>query len=140
VRLQPNNALGNYYYAVGLWKQGLASHDRGKLNQIEVLLQNAVHLDPKLGAAYLQLGIIYAERGDSPKAISSYEEAVAATPEVPDAHYRLAQAYRQSGDAAKAQQELQIFQRLSKQSAEEDERERREVQQFVFTRQPEAPR
>jgi tetratricopeptide (TPR) repeat protein len=140
VRLQPDNALGNYYYAVGLWKQGQASHHRDKLNQIEILLQNAVRLDPKLGAAYLQLGIIYAERGDSPKAISSYEEAVAATPELPDAHYRLAQAYRQSGDAAKAQQELQIFQRLSKQSKEEDERERRELQQFVFTRQPEAAR
>jgi tetratricopeptide (TPR) repeat protein len=140
VRLQPDNALGNYYYAVGLWTQGQASHDRDKFNQIESLLQKAVHLDPKLGAAYLQLGIIYAERGDSPKAIASYEEAVAATPEVPDAHYRLAQAYRQSGDAAKARQELQIFQRLSKQSEEEDERERRELQQFVFTRQADPPK
>ena len=138
VRLQPNSALGNYYYAVGLRKQGTA--DGENLDQIERLLENAIRLDPKLGAAYLQLGIIYAERGDLPQAISTYEKAVEASPELADAHYRLAQAYRQSGQNSKAQQELQIFQRLSRQSAEDDERQRREIQQFVFSRRPDAPK
>jgi hypothetical protein len=33
----------------------------------------------------------------------------------------------------KAQAELQIYEQLSKKTAEESERERREIQQFVYT-------
>jgi hypothetical protein len=49
------------------------------------------------------------------------------------AHYRLAQAYRQAGDLPRAQKELELYERISRESAEQSVRERREIQQFVYT-------
>jgi tetratricopeptide (TPR) repeat protein len=79
------------------------------------------------------LGILYSERGDSSKAIAAYQEATEANPELEEAHFRLAQAYSQTGEKSKAQAELELYEQLSKQAAEEAEHERREIQQFVYT-------
>ena len=96
------------------------------------MLEKAVRLDPKLGDAFLLLGIGYADEGNLPKAISAYQSAIAASPQLEQAHYRLAMAYRKTGQAAKAQQEIELFEQLSQQSAQALERERAEIQQFVF--------
>jgi len=141
VALQPQNAEANYYYAVGLWKLQKAPEDRASAAQIENLLKNAIRLDPKYGAAYLQLGIVHSEQKDYPQAISDYERAIQSSSqirsEVPtqveEAHFRLAQAYRQVGDAAKAEAELQEYDQIAKESAREEERERHEIRQFVYT-------
>ncbi len=132
-RLQPENALANYYYALSLWKQRKNLDDTQTLVQVESLLQKSVRLAPKLGLGYLQLGILSSDRKDFPQAISYYQKAIDASPRLEDAHYRLAQAYRRIGEQSKAQQELQLYDQLSKQTAEEVERERHEVQQFVYT-------
>ena len=159
--LQPDNALANYYYAVSLWKQSASAadagrdtsrdndHDNERSARVESLLQKAVHLDPKLGAAYLQLGILYSQRKDFPRAISAYQKAIEvspeavspeqATPEINEtlevAHYRLAQAYLRTGNKTRAQEELQLHGRLSKQTKEKTEHDRREIQQFVISLQ-----
>ncbi len=132
-RLQPENALANYYYALSLWKRRKDPEDTENLAQVESLLQKAVHLDPKLGAGYLQLGILYSEGQDFPKAISAYQKAIEANPQLEEAHYRLAQAYRRTGERLKAQEELQLYEQISKETAQQVERERREIQQFVYT-------
>jgi tetratricopeptide (TPR) repeat protein len=154
-QLQPDNALANYYYAVSLWKQSANSvdtrrdneHDNERSARVESLLQKAVHLDSKLGAAYLQLGILYSQRKDFSRAISAYQKAIEvspeaasreqATPEINEtlevAHYRLAQAYLRTGNKIRAQEELKLHDRLSKQIKEKTERERREIQQFVIS-------
>lgn len=156
-QLQPDNALANYYYAVSLWKQSESvvepgrdnERDNERLARVESLLQKAVHLDPKLGAAYLQLGILYSQRKDFSRAISAYQkvievspEAVSpeqATPEINEtlevAHYRLAQAYLRTGNKTKAQEELQLHDLLSKKTKEKTEHNRREIQQFVISLQ-----
>ncbi|HET7440204.1 MAG TPA: tetratricopeptide repeat protein, partial [Terriglobales bacterium] len=139
-RLQPENAQANYYYALGLWKRRTSPQGREDLGQIRSLLEKAVRLDPTLGAAYLQLGISYSEQGDSAKAISAYEKAIAATPQLPEAHYRLAQAYRQAKETSKAQQELAAFQRATKEAADQEEQQKREIRQFVYTMQGSTPR
>lgn len=135
--LQPKNALANYYYAVGLWKQRKSPDDAATAAEVESLLKKSVSLDPRLGAAYLQLGVLCSDRKDFPAAISAYQKAVAASSSMPEqeqeAHYRLAQVYRRTGEKVKAQQELQLYDQLAKQSAEQIERERHEVQQFVYT-------
>jgi tetratricopeptide (TPR) repeat protein len=128
VSLQPENAQANYYYALGLSRR----NDADDLAHAESLLEKAVRLDPKLAAAYLQLGVLYSQRGDSSKAVSSYLEAIAANPGLVAAHYRLAQAYSRNGEKSKAQAELQIYDQLSKKTAEEADRQRREIQQFVY--------
>jgi tetratricopeptide (TPR) repeat protein len=139
VRLQPENALANYYYAVVLWKRRKSPEDVADLAQVKTLLEKAVQLDPKLGLAYLQLGILHSEQKNFSKAISAYEQAVAAAPQLEEAHYRLVQAYRQAGETAKAQVELQVYTQVSKQKEEERERQRHELQQFVYELRDQTP-
>jgi len=134
VRLEPENAIANYTYALSLFRERReASEDAGNLAHVESLLEKAVRLDPKLGPAYLQLGILYSERGDFPKAIAAYQKAIEANPGLEEAHFRLAQAYNRSGEKSKAQAELQLYYQMSKQTAEQVERERHEIRQFVYT-------
>ena len=134
LKLQPENAMANYYYAFTL-----SSHeaDVNKLAQAQSLLEKAVRLDPKLAAAHLQLGILYSQQAVTSEAISAYRKAIEANPQLAEPHYRLGQLYSRAGEKSKAQAELQIYEQLSKKTAEESERERREIQQFVYTlRQP----
>jgi tetratricopeptide (TPR) repeat protein len=122
-RLQPENAWANYYYAATLARTS---------PKARALLEKAVRLDPKLGGAFLLLGIVYAGEGNLTKAISAYQSAIEATPPMEEAHYRLAQAYRKTGETTKAQKETKLYQQLSQQSVQQLEKERAEVQQFVF--------
>jgi tetratricopeptide (TPR) repeat protein len=131
--LQPDNALANYYYAVSLWKQSKGPEQKCNPKEVEDLLDKSIRLVPNLSVAYLQLGIIAAEQGDLQKAIRSYQKAVETDPSSPEAHYRLAQAYRRTGDKEKFQGEFQLYNELSKKSADQAERERQEIQQFVIT-------
>ena len=130
--LQPENAMANYYFAVSLWQRRKSPDDFEAANQVKSLLEKAVHLDPKLGLAYLQLGIVYAEQKDLPKAISTYRQAIDADPRLEQAHYRLAQAYRQAGDTAKAHAEMQLYEEISQEHMHEIDRRRHELQQFVY--------
>jgi tetratricopeptide (TPR) repeat protein len=142
--LQPDNPLANYYYAVSLAKESAvtADHDGGHSAQVESLLLKAVRLDPKLGAAHLQLGSLYAQRADFARAISAYQKAIVASSEessleneetVKESHYRLAQAYLRTGDKPKAQEQLQLYEQLAKKVKEDAEHERREIQEFVIS-------
>jgi tetratricopeptide (TPR) repeat protein len=133
VRLQPENALANYYYAVSLRTRRKIPEETEHSAQSEALLKKAVSLDPKLGVAYLELGGLYAERQDFADAIGAYQKASEVNPQLVEAHYRLAQAYKRIGENSKAQKELQIYEQASKSAAERAERERREIQQFVYT-------
>jgi tetratricopeptide (TPR) repeat protein len=138
-RLEPQNSLANYYYAVALWKQYKSVDEMKDLELVKSLLEKAVHLDPKLGLAHLQLGILYSEQGDIPKAISAYQRAIEASPQLEQAHYRLAQAYKRVGQTAKAHTEIQQYERISNEKAQEVDRQRRELQQFVYKMRDEMP-
>lgn len=131
-RLQPDNALANYYYAAALWKRWSGPSDADTRAKVHSLLEKAVRLDSNLGAAYLQLGVSYADQKDFLNAISAYQKAIAVSPRLEEGHYRLAQAYRLAGQELKAQHEFERHAQLSKESAADQERERREIQQFVF--------
>lgn len=135
----PDSALANYYCAVSLMKEQQRSADAGMLAEAESLLLKSVKLDPKLGEAYLQLGILYAEENDFAKAISSYQQAIVEDANLEQAHYRLAQAYRRVGENSKAQVELQTYEQISKQKEEETERARQQVKQFVYQLRGEKP-
>jgi tetratricopeptide (TPR) repeat protein len=132
-RLQPNNALANYYYALSLWQEGRGQRDVIQNKKIETLLETAVRLDPKLGPAYVQLGILYADAGDTTHAISLLAKAAEVSPDLPDAHYRLSRLYSLRGEKTKAQHEFALYQRTSKAADAELQRQRHEAQQLVFT-------
>jgi tetratricopeptide (TPR) repeat protein len=123
-RLHPDNAWANYYYAATLLSIAPS--------QARDLLHKAVRLDPQLGEAFLLLGILNADAGNLPPAISAYRNAIRVSPGMEEAHYRLAMAYRKTGKTEEAQKELELYQQLQKQSAEALERERSQIQQFVF--------
>jgi tetratricopeptide (TPR) repeat protein len=133
VQLQPESALANYYYAVNLWKRRKGPDDAETVAQAESHLKRAVQFDPTLGLGYLQLGILYSERKDFSRAVSSYQSAIKVNPRLEEAHYRLAQAYKRTGEKEKAEDELQFYNQISKSKDEEVERERRESRQFVYT-------
>ena len=139
VQLQPDNPWANYYYAINLWKLRKNPEDTETSSRVQSLLEKAVRLDPTLGAAYLQLGILCSEKHDLPAAIGAYRKAIEVEPQLEQAHYRLAQAYRQTGEAQKARREIEAFHQLAKSSAQALERERSELQQFVINLKSPAP-
>ena len=139
VAQQPDSAEANYYYAVSLWKLRQGVQEANRTAQIETLLDHAIHLDPNFAAAYLQLGILHSEEKDYPRAIVDYQLAIHADPKMQEAHYRLAQVYRQAGDTAQAVAELKTCDQLAKESAQEIDRERHEIRQFVYILRDQPP-
>jgi tetratricopeptide (TPR) repeat protein len=131
-RLEPENAWANYYYAASVWRGWKGAEDTATAAKVRSLAGKAVRLDPHLGAAYLLLGTIFAEQSNLAGAIRAYQSAIGADPRMEEAHYRLAQAYRKAGEPEKAQKEIEVYQQLSKESAQAWEREHSEIQQFVF--------
>src|ERR1700722_13402873 len=124
------DALAHYYYAVALAKDEPSPEN---LVTSEAELKRAVALDPKLGNAYTQLGILCVRQVDFPSAISFFQKAIQTTPLADEAHYRLAQAYAHMGEAEKASKETELFKQISEQKKNEAERERHKIQQFVYT-------
>jgi tetratricopeptide (TPR) repeat protein len=138
--LQPDNALANCNYAAALWKRCQKEQDAmPACANVEPLLEKATRLDPRLSAAYLQLGVVYATKKDFPRAISAYLKAIELTPELEEAHYRLAQVYRLVAEPVKAQEQIALSKALSKQSADEFARQRAEIQQFVIELKGQSP-
>ena len=92
-----------------------------------------------LGAVYLQLGILYSQNADYPRAIAAYQKAIEVSSNSDDtleqAHYRLAQAYLRTGDKIEAQAELQLHDDLSRKTKDDSERSRREIKEFVISLQ-----
>jgi tetratricopeptide (TPR) repeat protein len=131
--LQPDNALALYYYAMSLWKGKRAEDPTLNLQEVEPLLHRAIVLDPKLAEAYLQLGNLYADQRQYAKSIPEYESALKLNPNLPDAHYRLGQDYVHTGQKDRAQGEFEVYQRLRAQQLAEVDKERAEVQQFVYS-------
>lgn len=130
VAQQPQNAEAHYYYAVALWKQ--RSHVQ-RPDQVENLLKQALQIDPKYAPAELQLGIVAADKHAYAEAISHYQKALTSDSQLEEAHYRLAQAYRETGESDKAKEEVRIYELLAQESAHQQDRERREIKQFVYT-------
>jgi tetratricopeptide (TPR) repeat protein len=131
--LQPNNALALYYYAMSLWKGKRAEDTTLNLQEVESLLLKSIALDPKLAQAYVQLGNLYADRREYARSIPEYESALKLDANLSDAHYRLGQDYVHTGQKDRAQEEFAIYQRLRAQHLAELDKEREEVQQFVYS-------
>ena len=132
-QLQPNNAPALYYYAMSLWKGQAGQSGTLNFDQIEFLLKDAIARDPKFPEAHLELGNLYAEQGKYPEAVQEYKQAIRLQPGLVDAHYRLAQAYTRTGEQTLAQEEFELHGRLRKQQMAETEKQRTEIQQFVYS-------
>jgi tetratricopeptide (TPR) repeat protein len=131
--LQPKNARSLYYYAMSLWK-GRRTQDAGvDVHQIESLLKKSVELDPKLAEAHLQLGNLYSDQGRYADAVPEYQNALEINADLADAHYRLGQAYVHTGQKDRAQEQLQVYQRLRAEHLAELDKQKAEIRQFVYS-------
>ena len=131
--LQPRNARAQYYYAMSLWKGKRAQDPNLDLTEIESLLKRSVALDPKLPDAHLQLGNLYAEEKKFPDSIPEYLRALELNADLADAHYRLGQAYVRMGDKDRAQEQLQLYQKIREQHLADLDKQRAEIRQFVYS-------
>lgn len=130
-QLQPKNPQALYYYAMSLWNR--EENSQANLPRVESLLTKAVALDPRLADAHLQLGILDGDQRKFAEAIREFQRAIALEPNLTSAHYHLGQAYTRVGDKGRAQEELQIFERLRKQDQLAAEKERSEIKQFIVS-------
>jgi tetratricopeptide (TPR) repeat protein len=136
---QPENALANYYYAVSIWKREKGSENPAGWKQAEALLEKAVTIDPQLGEAYLQLGILHFARGDFDQAIRGYQKAIETDPNLGEAHRQLGLVYQRTGENRKAQQQFRAYERAEETEAADLERQRRELRQFVIILKDQPP-
>ena len=130
--LQPENAQAHYYYAVALAKQRRGQADFAAR---DAQLNRAIALDPKYGDAYLELGLLQAEKREYALAVALLQKAVEFTPLPDQAHLRLAQVYREMGETEKAKKESELYEETSVKRNEQLERDRKALGQFVFTMQ-----
>jgi tetratricopeptide (TPR) repeat protein len=129
-RLQPHNGEALYLHALALSR---ITDKPSSSSSIEALLKKAVVADPKLARAHLELGKLYAGQKLYEKAISSFQNATNADPNLAEPHYRLSLVYSALNDKPRADREMSAYKRLSKEAAEALDRERHDVQQFVYT-------
>lgn len=134
--LEPGNALAQYYYAVSLSKRKRAEDTSVDLSTVESLLQKAIALDDSLAEAHVQLGNLYADQHKYDKSIPQYVRALELNPNLPDAHYRLGTDYVHVGQKEDAQKEFAEYQKLRAEHLAEVDKERAEVQQFVYSAKP----
>jgi tetratricopeptide (TPR) repeat protein len=109
-RNYPNNPAANYYYALSL-----RDRTNGAANQkAEALLVKAVKLNFQMTDAHYQLGLLYEDGQDVPKAIREYEIVTRQQANFTQAHYRLARLYMKTGKADLAAREFSVLKNLKK--------------------------
>jgi len=133
MELEPQSGRAHYYYAMGLWKGRRAEDANFDVAQIESLLKKAIELDPGLAEAHLQLGNLYSDQHKYSDAIQRYEKALQENSDLADAHYRLGQAYVHTGQKERAQEQLEVYQKLRTQHMAELDKQRAEIRQFVYS-------
>jgi len=131
--LQPRNPRASYYYAMSLWK-GKRTQDPGlDLQQVESLLNKAIALNPKFAEAHLQLGNLYSDQSKYAEAIPEYVRARELDPALGDVYYRMGQAYVHVGEQDRAQEQFQIYQKVRAEHMADLDRQRADIQQFVYS-------
>ena len=73
------------------------------------------------------------------KSIPQYVRALELNPNLPDAHYRLGTDYVHVGEKDQAQKEFAVYQKLRAEHLAEVDKERAEVQQFVYSAKAPGP-
>jgi tetratricopeptide (TPR) repeat protein len=131
---EPESSAANYFYAMAILKgqTGISSADN--ISRAKQLLTKATQIDAKCADAYMELGILAATEKNPEHSIEYYSKAIAANPQLSEAHYRLGVAYDRIGQAEKAREEFALHDEIERKQAEEVERQRREIKQFVFAK------
>ncbi len=133
VELKPDDPRAHFYLAISLWKGNRAGDTSTDLKEVESLLLKSIALDGSVPEAHVQLGDLYSSEHDYERAIPEYVRAIALNPNLSDAHYRLGTDYVHVGKKDEAQREFAVYQKLRAEHLAEIDKERAEVQQFVYS-------
>jgi tetratricopeptide (TPR) repeat protein len=119
LRTRPRDPAAYAHYGMMLY---LAPEAEGpsRFRAAKQYLREALAQDSRLAQAHLQLGIIAQTEGNLPEAVAALEKAVQLAPSYASAHYRLGTIYRKMGDDARAKVELELFQKLKVEEAEQE--------------------
>lgn len=131
--LEPKNALAQYYYAMSLWKGKQVVGSGLNFGEVEALLKKSIAIDDSIPEAHVQLGNLYADQRQFERSIPEYVRALELNQNLPDAHYRLGTDYVHIGQKDRAQAQFAIYQKLRAQHMTEIDKERAEVQQFIYS-------
>lgn len=137
--LEPDNALAQYYYAMSLWKGKPADASAANVQEVESRLKRSIALDAAMADAHLQLGNLYADEHKYAESIPEYVRALSLNPDLPNAHYRLGTDYVHMGQKDQAQAEFAVYQKQRAQHLADIDKERSEVQQFIYSSKSEPP-
>jgi tetratricopeptide (TPR) repeat protein len=118
---------------MSLWKGKRAEDSSVDLETVQSLLIKSIALDNSIPEAHVQLGDLYADQHKYAESIPEYVRAIELNPNLSDAHYRLGTDYVHVGQRADAQKEFAIYQKLRAEHLAEIDKERAEVQQFVYS-------
>ncbi len=128
----PGSAQALFCYGAAVFRRSVVSEQEENFQLAQALLERAVHLDPKLAAAHLELATLYAQRNLNKQAVASFLEAIRLDPDSETAHYRLAQTYRNQNQLERANQELDLYGQLSRHHREQLAQTRSAIRQFVL--------
>ena len=76
---------------------------------------------------------MYSDQGRYADAVPEYKNALEINADLADAHYRLGQAYVHTGQKDRAQEQLQVYQRLRAEHLAELDKQKAEIRQFVYS-------
>ncbi|MGA7159305.1 MAG: tetratricopeptide repeat protein [Acidobacteriaceae bacterium] len=85
---------------------GIILLHKGKLDEAEELLTQAVHIAPRDAQIREQLGHLYLQLNELPKAQEQFEQAIALNPKDPALHFLLGRVYRAEGQNGKSKAEF----------------------------------
>ena len=97
-------------------RQGEAMLERQNFVMAERLFKEALKIDPRFVPALIDMGSLYAEKGDMPKSLHYFTRAAVLEPLNPTPHYNLSLVYESLGNAAKAREEMTQFNELKARS------------------------
>jgi tetratricopeptide (TPR) repeat protein len=118
---------------MSLWKGKRAEGGSLDLQEVESLLKKSIALNGSISDAHMQLGNLYVGQHQFEQSIPEYLHALELNPNLPEAHYRLGTDYVHLGQKDRAQAEFAIYQKLRAQHMAEVDKERAEVQQFIYS-------
>lgn len=81
----------------------VASIQQKNWDRAESVLKQLAEKNPKLSGVYLNLGIVYRNKGEAEKAAAEFNRAISANPKNVDAYNQLAVLKRESGDFTDAE-------------------------------------
>jgi tetratricopeptide (TPR) repeat protein len=112
LRLHAENALGHYHLGFAYGMTGRATEEIGEYLE-------AARLGLHKWDLFLNLGLVYLDHNELPKATSALETAVILGPDHPEGHFNLAIAYERGKRFPEALREISVSLRLAPEDPDE---------------------